>query len=394
MVERSRIAALISSTLAPTITAGWLIAFFGFPVIHPDVTLTTWYWISEAWSRYMLGLPSAAMVALGLVRQEAELKRDRLHAYARNLHFSALFFALYGLTAGFVVPRQSFWPASAINNEVFMRLFGIPIELVRTVLVIGTAVYTTRLMWVFSVEAARRLYESEQERVVLRERERIARDIHDGVLQTLYGVGLGLRNLENHLPKGTSDLQPVLADFTKQLGSAIWDLRRAITDLHLDRVETRELISAARECAGRVSRLSGLPVTLTVEGFEETEGNRMIPASFRDHFLSMMREGLSNAVRHSHSDRVEVMLALQEATLILRIVDHGVGISSPDLLETEGGIQSAHSGLRNMLSRTEQLGGTFHVDTSPGTGTRLLFQIPVPAAHPPIPPPTEEAAKP
>lgn len=394
MVERSGIRAMIIKALAPTLTVGWLLAFFAFPLVHQDVGLNTWYWVSEVWSRYMLGLPSGAAVALGLLKQEAELRRDRLHAYARNLYASAVFFALYGLTAGLVVPRQTFWPASVINSEAFMRVVGIPVELVRTLTVIGTVIYTTRLMGVFRVETARRLYQSEQERAVLRERERIARDIHDGVLQTLYGVGLGLRNLESHLPKDASSLQPALADFTKQLGSAIGDLRGAITNLHFDRVHTQDLVSAAAECTSRVSRLSGLPVTLTVEGFEETEGHRMIPASFRDHFLSMMREGLSNAVRHSHSDRVEVMLVLQDETLILRIVDHGVGIGSPDLVEVEGDVQSTHSGLRNMRSRTEQLGGTFHVDTSPGTGTRLLFQIPLPVAQPPVSPPTEEAAKP
>ncbi|MGE5674552.1 MAG: hypothetical protein ACM3XM_11825, partial [Mycobacterium leprae] len=164
----SRAASILTRFLAPAITVLWLIAFFGYPVLHDDAGVSTWYWVSEAWSRYMLGLPSALIVAYGLMGQVAQLRRDQLHAHVRNLYVSAGFFALYGMTAGLVVPRQNFWPASILNNEFFFHFMGIPIELVRTVIAVGTAIATARLMGVFSVETTRRLYQSERERAILR----------------------------------------------------------------------------------------------------------------------------------------------------------------------------------------------------------------------------------
>ncbi|HEY3363493.1 MAG TPA: sensor histidine kinase [Symbiobacteriaceae bacterium] len=374
---RSRVTALALSGLAPALTVIWLLAFFFYPLVYQDSGLNTWYWVSEVWSRYMLGLPSGLIVAFGLLRQGEDLRRDQLHRYLRDLYLSAGFFALYGLTAGLVVPSQAFWPASFLNTEMFVRTVGIPVEVFRGLTAIGIVFATIRLMSVFSVETTRRIFQSEEERATLRERERIARELHDGILQTLYGVGLGLGTLNKRLTK-SDNVEATLAEITTQLSGAIWDLRHAITDLHQDQVPLLSLASTAHDYIGQYSRVTGLPVTFSTEGFEGPEAGVLVPTAFRKELLALIREGLSNAARHSQASLVTTLLALQDETVLLRIEDNGVGFSPVEVLgpDIEGG--SSHNGLRNMRYRTERLGGAFRVESSPGHGTRLLFQIPLP----------------
>lgn len=372
----------LARLVAPLITAGWLVAFFVWPLVNDNTTLNTWYWVSEVWSRYMIGLPAAALVAAGLIGQKEDLKRDELHSQVRDLYGSACFFLIYGLTAGLIVPPQPFWPASFLNSETFADLLHIPVEVVRTVATMGTAFFTARLMSVFNVETARRLYQSEEERTIFQERERIARDLHDGMLQTLYGVGLGLRELQKRLPANAGELAPSLEGLTGQLGDAIVELRRAITKLREDTIPVADLVPSVRECAVQISRLSHLTVDFQHEGFAEGLGSTPVPSEFRDQVMALVREGLSNAVRHSGALHAGVMLALQDDTVILRITDQGRGFSPASFLNPRDEEHKSHRGLRNMTARAVQLGGNFRVESKPGRGTRLLFQIPLPTDVP------------
>ncbi|MGE5590730.1 MAG: sensor histidine kinase [Bacillota bacterium] len=371
---------LVARAAAPLLTGAWLLAFFAYPLIDKGAGVRGWYLVSEVWSRYLLGLPASLAVAAGLLRQTAELRRDQLFAQVHSLRTSAAFFALYGAAAGLVVPAQGFWPASVLNTEVFVRLIGVPIELFRAAAAIGTAYYTSLLMGIFRIETTRRLTTAEQEKAVYQDRERIARDLHDGVLQTLYGVGLGLRWIRDRLPQGSEELQPKLDDLAAQLGGAVQDLRHSILGLREKSVPMADLRSSFREVAEQVARLAHLTVHLETEGLDpDNNGERLVPAAYRDHLLALLREGLSNAARHSGTDAVQVMLALEDDTLIVRVVDQGAGFDPTAVLHGEGVGPEVHHGLRNMRARTEQLGGSFRVDSEPGKGTRLLFQIPVPA---------------
>lgn len=369
----------LAGFVAPLFTLGWLVAFFVFPVVREEAGVNEWYRVSEVWSRYLLGFPAGLATAVGLLAQRDELKRDHLQAQVWSLNLSGLFFALYGLIAGLVVPRQPFWPASVINSEAFLAVIGIPVELVRSLASIATAVATVRLMSIFTVETAHRLYQSEEERAIFRERERIARDLHDGMLQTLYGVGLSLRELATRVPQEASEVKPELAHLTQELSSAIGDLRYSISNLRDDGVAAAGLVTAAQECVNQVTRLSHLNVSLNVEGFNGGPGTEEtpIPLVFRDHLLAFLREGLFNVVRHSGADHAAVVLALQEDTIVLRISDRGVGFDAAAAALPQN--SGAHYGLRNMAERAGQLGGTFRVDSVPGQGTRLLFHIPIPA---------------
>jgi len=378
-VRRTGFWRLARTVAAPSLTVLWTLAFFAYPLVNQGAGVRGWYLASEVWARYLLGLPASVLVAAALLAQRGELRRDRLHAQLRSLYASAGFFALYGVVGGIIVPPQGFWPASVLNTETFLRTIGLPVELFRAAAATGTALYTSRLMAIFTIETTRRLYRAEEEQAIFRDRERIAQDLHDGLLQTLYGIGLSLQYVRDQLPDDAHSLRRVLAEASDQLGAAVIDLRQSILDLRRSDVKISSLVPAVRRVAEQFARLARLSVELEIEGLDESEvGDRTLPASCREHLLALVREGLSNAARHSGAGAARVMLALEDDTFILRITDQGVGFNPQAYLRGDADGRGAHYGLRNMKSRTEQMGGAFRVDSAPGQGTRLLFQIPIP----------------
>ncbi|MCL5677614.1 MAG: ATP-binding protein, partial [Firmicutes bacterium] len=174
-------------------------------------------------------------------------------------------------------------------------------------------------------------------------------------------------------------LRRVLAEASDQLGAAVIELRQSILGLRRSDVKISSLVPAVRRVAAQFARLSRLSIELEIEGLDESDvGDRTLPAGYREHLLALLREGLSNAARHSGAREVHVMLALEHDTFILRISDQGAGFDPQAYLDGGADVRGVHHGLRNMKSRTEQLGGSFRVDSAPGQGTRLLFQIPIP----------------
>lgn len=351
------------------LTLFWLLAFMFYPIVVATADIAQWFAVSEVWARYLLGLPASLVASLALLTQRDELRRDGLVIHIASLYSLSAVFAGYGLAAGLVVPDQPIWLASIVNTERFIRWFGIPVELIRAAAGLLIALFTYRLLDIFNVETARRLQQVEEERAVLNERERIARDLHDSILQILYGVGLGLKQAETRSESpGQAER---LSHLTGELHRAIGELRRYVLGLKESPVEAGDVRQSLEELVERVREFTGLHVTLAVEGLDaETEAVR-VPYSLRECLLLLARESLSNVVRHAGAQEATVLLAWQEDSLLLRIQDNGRGF---DPLQPEG---SVGQGLQNMRRRVEMRGGLMQVDAAPGRGTRLLFHLPV-----------------
>lgn len=351
------------------VTSLWLLACIFYPVVTATTDVGDWFAVSEVWARYLLGLPASLVTGVALVSQRHELLRDRLTGHIPGLYALAATITLYGLAAGLIVSPQPFWPASVLNMERFVHWFGLPVEVVRGGAGFLIAFFGYRLLDIFNVETMRRLQQADEERAVLRERERIARDLHDSILQTLYGVGLGLRQAESG--ECSPRQAAMMASLRGELGQAITELRRYVLGLKEAPVDAVEVRHAVEELVERVREFTGLAVSLTVEGFDGDGCKTRLPYAFRECVLFLVREGLSNVVRHSGTTGASVMLALQEDSLLLRIKDDGHGFDPRQVAHGVG------QGLENMRQRTEAVGGLMQVESSPGSGTRLLLHLPL-----------------
>lgn len=194
---------------------------------------------------------------------------------------------------------------------------------------------------------------------IVEDRQRIARDLHDSVIQDIFATGLALQSLASRM---TDPETTVLLDQAiDTLDHSVNALRSYVFEL---RESTRGPLGLDERLQQLVSRMGATypaRVELNIEG--------EAPDEWDEELVILATEALSNALRHSHAANVEVELAITASYLTLRIVDDGDGF---DL-----GAGRLGMGLSNMAARAQALGGWLTVESKPGEGTVVEAQIPV-----------------
>ena len=194
---------------------------------------------------------------------------------------------------------------------------------------------------------------------VYEDRDRIARDLHDLVVQRLFAVGLSLRTMSRRaLPQ--DEQQRRVEQAVDDLDLTVKELRRSIFQLHRRpgegdvRADLEGIVAAAR------SPLGFMP-DFTVDGPVESLPDPVVP-----HLYAVLREALSNAARHAGASSVEVALMIGDE-LVLSVVDDGRGLGEP----------GRRGGLDNMQRRAEALDGTCQVADGPNGGTAVSWSVPL-----------------
>jgi signal transduction histidine kinase len=203
-----------------------------------------------------------------------------------------------------------------------------------------------------AMEQARARDDREQ-LLLLSDRERIARDLHDVVIQRLFATGLQLQTAAAMAVK--PEVATRVNAAVDELDSTIRDIRTAIFQLRAPveqslRGEIRALVDSAAEPLG-------FKPTLILDGPVDSA----VPDEVKGDLLAVVREALSNVVRHAGASRVEVKVSVQRGQVTIAVVDNGCGGSDE------------RGGLRNLRVRAEHLGGQFSVSEAEPTGTRLVW---------------------
>jgi signal transduction histidine kinase len=205
-----------------------------------------------------------------------------------------------------------------------------------------------------------------QLREALARQERLSRDLHDGTLQSIYGVGLGLQRARRLLQNHSADADPQIADSTRALQGVIGELRAFIRDSD---PTTREEVPLGGALNGVISHLA-LASEMKLE-LEVAPGadHGLTPAQSLQ-LLNIAREAVSNSVRHSKADRVRVRLDQSDGWVRLEVSDDGSGFN-PETAEREG------RGLRNLVARIRELHGIHRWESAVGQGSRLIVEVPL-----------------
>lgn len=195
---------------------------------------------------------------------------------------------------------------------------------------------------------------------VLADRDRIARDLHDHVIQRLFAIGMAMQATRRKVTvPGAADR---LTEHIDQLHDVIQEIRTAIFDLHTEPGASagglrKKLNAAVAELAGP----AGIRTVVRISGPLD-----VVSAELAEHAEAVVREAVSNVVRHSGAAEVIVTVSL-ENDLIIDVTDNGVGI--PDTV--------ARSGLHNLAERAAAVGGTLRVERVLAGGTRLVWSAPL-----------------
>jgi signal transduction histidine kinase len=195
---------------------------------------------------------------------------------------------------------------------------------------------------------------------VYEDRDRIARDLHDLVIQRLYATGMSLEGVSARL--GDSDNGRRVSGAVDALDETIKEIRSAIFSLHsrggVDDTGLRaQIVDVVDQATGALGFAPALRISGLMDGLNDEVGK---------HLLSVLREALSNAARHASASKVDVTIeAGVELALVVR--DNGMGIKKT----------GRHSGLANLAERAKMLGGALRIGAAEGGGTTLEWRVPL-----------------
>ncbi|WP_199432254.1 sensor histidine kinase [Qaidamihabitans albus] len=197
---------------------------------------------------------------------------------------------------------------------------------------------------------------------LLADRDRIAQDLHDHVIQRLFATGMSLQGTMRRITD--EHARGRVQQAVEQLDRTVREIRTSIFDLHT---------SGAEQSASLRRRLLDVIAELTVDA-EVAPSMRisgavdtLVPPHLAEHADAVLREALSNALRHSGGDEISVSVDAAEEFLVIEVADNGTGIG-PDV---------KRSGLDNIRRRAEQVGGEATIASEPGRGTRVTWRVPL-----------------
>jgi signal transduction histidine kinase len=197
---------------------------------------------------------------------------------------------------------------------------------------------------------------------VLEDRQRIARDLHDSIIQDLFAVGLTLQMVGANAED--DEVRTSIRQAAEQLDASIAALRRFIFDLRPPVWGTRDLKEELSDLLGRLAVPYDTSIAIGVTGPVDD-----LPAELVEDILQVVREAASNALRHAKADLVSVSISRGVDRLLVTITDRGAGF---DPATTPKGM-----GLENIKSRAEAAGGEAEIISAPGEGTTVRVVLPV-----------------
>ena len=200
--------------------------------------------------------------------------------------------------------------------------------------------------------------------VVLAERDRIARDLHDVVIQRMFATGLMLQGAYRFAI--SPEVRERVETAVNELDTTIRDLRTAIFELHQKTAKT--LRTELSDLVAEYSNVLGFAPRLSIKGPLDVS----IDSQLRSQVLAVLREALSNVAKHAQATSVHLTLTATDHELIAQVADNGVGIDEA----------AYESGLRNLRERASKLGGSVTIERTEPRGTKIEWRVPLDASTP------------
>jgi signal transduction histidine kinase len=211
-----------------------------------------------------------------------------------------------------------------------------------------------------------RLHENTQRLAVLEERERIGMDLHDGIIQSIYGLGLTLENAFHALNDDPQDAKDRLRWSMDELNQVIRDIRSYILDLRPRRMGDEGLIAGLKRLLAEFRAN-----TLVETNFTTVESDlRELPEAHAMTLFHVCQEALANVAKHARAKNVQLSLWTTEDRVLMEIVDDGSGFDMEKLHVSIG------HGLANMQTRAHAVGGDVDISSAVNEGSTILVWVP------------------
>ena len=400
------------------LTGVWLVSVIATQRVYRfclDDCLT----VIDVLTRYTLAIPGALLASWAMILEQRAFRERGMAAYGRDLQWAAISLVLYGIIGqSFTVPSVLF-PSNIINSALFLDLFGVPVQFFRGCIAILVAVFIIRALRAFEMEHEQHLtsarearlqaqqealltqqiarhetealnqelksaYERLQARDALRgqlyrrivsaqeaERQRIARELHDGTGQVLTGLGLGLMAAADTVNVDVDLASQQLVALKDLNARALRELRDLISDLRPSVLDDLGLVPALQGQVQEFTQRCGVEASLTVAG-----RRRRLPAETEIVLFRIVQEALTNAGKHAGASKVLVHVEFEEERIQMVVSDDGCGFDPQEALENVGSQRRAW-GLLGMQERVSLVNGQFEIASRHGEGSSIRVVIPL-----------------
>lgn len=226
--------------------------------------------------------------------------------------------------------------------------------------------FTAIAAWVGTAIENVRLFSQGRRLAILEERERIGMDLHDGVIQSIYAVGLGLEHARLLMPENPKQAESRINQAISDLNHTIRDIRSYILDLRPRQMNEESLVDGIKRLMEDFQ--TNTQVDVVFDGPDDSFHS--LPQTQAVALFHICQEGLANIAKHAHATQVKISLWKAADRLLLEIHDNGAGFDQNRTALTLG------HGLANMHTRARNAGGDVEISSEPGDGTTILAWVP------------------
>lgn len=315
--------------------------------------------------RYFIGFPASIITATALIYNSRILKIMKMQWAVIKFKLLAASFVSYGIFAGVLVNRRDFFPANVINKQVFLDIFGFPVEFGRMISAVFITVLFIGILDIFRQESDLIIQSLERERVANQERRRFGRDLHDGIIQDLFASGLQIESLlmENEVEVLHCELRHIKND----LNNAIQKIREFIEAISTTQMGMDQFKMQLDESIESLKKITKAVIILDYQIPD------IIIRYLSSHKLTqiyyIIQEAISNSIKHSKSSAINITISYDMMSVVAEVNDNGEGF---DIRQYRN---KRKFGLSSMQERTASIGGVLNIDSSPN-GTTVTLIVP------------------
>lgn len=344
-----------------------LIPFWGAAVVIIYIFLMP-HAYEESSIRYLLGFPAALLTAAAFA-----LERKTFTSYRSSsriyMSLIALAFGVYAILAGLIVPEKGLPGLDWLSYDNIFSYTLMPIYIWRMLIGLCIAILIIRTLHIFDVEYRERLEIAEGERALAVERQRIAHDLHDGVVQAMYATGLQLQAAAKKIATEPEETTHLIVSSIDRLDQVIANIRRYIYNLEAAGVNETGFQNYIKNIADEFSTAGSIPVTISSEGKQV----KLTPKQ-KQSIAFITQEGLGNVIKHAGASRAEIKFSFLPEALVYTIKDDGVGFAGAT---GKAGSQNGGMGLKSIRERAEAVSADLIIGNNfDEGGTFISVKIP------------------
>ncbi|KXG44408.1 sensor histidine kinase [Tepidibacillus infernus] len=345
------------------------------PIFVDEKNQDWWFAISDIWARYLLAFPGGAISSYALFLQKRQFQSFGVPSMTRILYLAMGSVASYALAGGLIVPYAPVLPAILFNSDLFFHTTGIPIELFRGLSAFLMAFFILKILKVFDLEYQNYFYQAEKTKAVVEERSKIARDLHDGMIQSIYATGLQLErvrnmlltdNKENKIEQSAIELQVIV----KRLNDLIREIRGYIKKLKMPVNQEATMKEEIKRLIEEMDIKHELQILFQYDFQGEDP-----PLSQTVQIYYIVKEALSNVLRHANASKVMISVQGNRKKYEVEIEDNGTGMGNIEGYIEKEEPEFFRQGIKNMRFRAQSIGGSLIISSVKGVGTRLTLQV-------------------